>query len=114
MFTHATQDSQKELDKFLDLLSPLLELEVKTNIFGNIFRRNELFEQNNDKEMLEYVIQKITTSVHLPESSIVEERGESDKICFLATGRVMVYVNNVKISTLEPGALFGVIEFILN
>ena len=109
MYTHETLTNQKELNQFLEMLSPSLESEVKRYIFGLTIRETNVFT-GADPNLIEFVIQNVTANIFLPEAMIISQGDYGETMYFLSKGNVHVFINNTYHSTLNSGAVFGVFQ----
>jgi len=71
MYTQSTLDNQKELDMFLNMISPSLRLEVTQHIFMNAIENNDNFKGNS--QLVDFVVHNITPLLYLPEDNIVRQ-----------------------------------------
>ena len=69
--TQNTLDNQKEMNTFVEMLSPSLKNLVMQHIFINAFNRNELFKQ--EKELVDSLIKDIIPYLKKPDDIIVEQ-----------------------------------------
>jgi hypothetical protein len=109
MYTQSTLDNQKELNKFLSMISPSLEVEVKRHIFGCVLKENRVFRGEKGM-LLDFVIRNLSASIFLPEGVIINQKDIPTNMYFLAKGDVNVFVNHQPVNTLNSGALFGVLN----
>ena len=115
MLTQSSLDQQKELDSFLDMLSPSLRLEVTRHIFGEAIASNEVLSGNAD--LIEFVVYKLNTLLYLPEDSICKQGDVGTQLYFLAKGNCAVWVRDElkkdrHVKYLKKGQLFGEVALI--
>ena len=106
--TQSTFDQQKELDNFLDMISPTLRIEVIRHVFLMGINQNPVFEN----EWIDYILRYLEPEMHWPEDIIINQGDPSDWMYFLAKGEVEILVLdefNIEryIRTLKTGAYFG-------
>jgi ABC-type transporter Mla subunit MlaD len=70
-YTHSTLDHQKELDDFLNMLSPSLRQQVRSQIFYESIMLNPLF--SNNKELMTFILNDLGASLFLPEDQIIRQ-----------------------------------------
>ena len=115
MLTQSSLEQQKELDSFLDMISPSLRLEVTRHIFGEAIAKNEVLSGNAD--LIEFVVYKLNTLLYLPEDHICKQGDIGTKLYFLAKGECAVWVRDElkkdrQIGLLKRGQLFGEVALI--
>ena len=71
MYTQSNLDNQKELDLFLNMISPSLRLMVTQHIFMNAIEKNHIFKGN--QEITDFVVHNIVTLLFLPEDGIIRQ-----------------------------------------
>jgi hypothetical protein len=69
MYTQSNLDSKKELDNFLNMLSPSLKKMVMETIFLNAIQKNRIM--NGNLEIIDYVVHNIEPVLYKPEDFIV-------------------------------------------
>jgi len=110
-YTQSTLDHQTELKQFFEMISPSLKNEVTRFIFGEVILKNEIFTRND--QLVDIVVYKISHEMFEPESSIITQGEQGDKLYFIAKGECEVFVKDEKkretfVKTLLPGDHFGV------
>ncbi len=115
IFTQSGFDKIDEMRSFKNMLSPSLNTEVIREIFSSV---KPIFEGISDN-LVDYVLEKITTSSSPPEDEIIRQGQVSSEMYFLSTGECVVMVkdrykkfNQEKI--LQPGDFFGELGLISN
>ena len=71
LYTQSNLDYQKELDQFLNMISPSLRLLVTQHIFLNAISKNAIFRDN--PELIRFVVHNIITLLYLPEDDIIRQ-----------------------------------------
>ena len=117
MYTQSTLDHQKELDAFLDMISPSLRLEVTRHIFSEAIMKNEVLRDNT--ELIEFVVPKLVTLLYLPEDQICTQGDAGTQLFFLAKGECEVWVRDElkkdrRVKELKRGQLFGEVALLKN
>lgn len=107
MSTQGTLDHQKEMESFLELISPSLRLEVTRHIFSEIVIQNPIF--SGDEKLIDYLVKYLITCLYLPEDIIITQGDIADDLYFLARGEVQIFIidqnNDEKyVNTLKLGA----------
>jgi len=117
LFTQVTLDEQQELEKFLELLSPSLKLEVTIHIFAKLMKK-KLFSNQHSKvdQTIRMLVSKLETVLSVPEA-IFRQDDDSNDMYFIAKGECEVRRDykrrdHEKIRTLRPGDHFGEISLI--
>ena len=115
MFTQSSLDQQKELDAFLDMISPSLRLEVTRHIFGEAIANNDVLRGKAD--LIEFIVYKLTTLLYLPEDTICKQGDIGAQLFFLAKGECEVWVRDElkkdrRVKLLRRGQLFGEVALI--
>ena len=110
LYTQSTLDTQKELDAFLDMISPSLSLQVSKHIFSEAIMHNEIFLGN--AELTEFIVPKLVTLLYLPEDQICRQGEIGVSLFFLAKGECEVWVKDEHkkerwVRHIKKGTLFG-------
>ena len=88
LHTQNLHDSQREMNKFIEILSPTLKNEVLEYIFIAAFEVNPAFKGN--RKNLITLIQGILPFMQRPDDIIVEQGDESKNFYFIADGTCQV------------------------
>lgn len=88
--THSSWDQQKNMEEFMQMLSPSLKLEVTREIFDDCILENKVFEKKT--EVLEFILQDIVIARFEPEDTICRQGDEGKCIFIIASGSCTVYV----------------------
>jgi len=86
-------ENQKELDDFLRMISPSLKMLVKKHVFKGIITENPIIG-NNNKQLLEFIMNKIETVSFPPEQHIISQGNDPDSLYFLKDGECAVVVKD--------------------
>ena len=74
--TQNTQDQQKELQEFLEHLSPSLKFKVNVHIFNDVLRNNYIFkdllEHHDGEIVINFIVKKLKIRLTAPESVLIE------------------------------------------
>ena len=100
------------------MLSPKLNMEIIRYIFSKIIIMNPIFGGGND-DLVDSVLQAITTDSFLPEDTIMKQGEEGDNLYFLSRGDCEVLVDDEdlevhRVDILSAGSMFGEIALISN
>lgn len=90
MKTLSNLDNQKELEAFLEILSPSVKIRVTNHIFGQAILQNEIF--CDKKHIVEGVIDYVQPRLIFPEDQIVMMGARDKLIYFIAHGELEVSV----------------------
>ena len=82
IFTQSGFDKIDEMKSFKSMLSPSLNTEVVREIFSSV---KPIFEGISEN-LIDYVLEKITTSSFPPEDEIVRQGMTANEMYFLSTG----------------------------
>lgn len=115
IYTQSGFDKIDEMKSFKSMLSPSLNTEVVREIFSAV---KPIFENISDN-LIDYVLEKITTSSYPPEDEIIRQGQTADEMYFLSTGECVVMVKDrYKVFNQEriikPGDFFGELALIAN
>eukprot|EP00347_Sterkiella_histriomuscorum_P022573 403337973 len=115
MYTQSNLDYQKQLDMFLNMISPSLRLQVTQHIFLIAISKNIIFKGN--QELIRFVVHNIITLLYLPEDIIIRQDTKAHHIFFLAQGTCEVWVRDqfrreTFVRNLLQGMLFGEVALI--
>jgi CRP-like cAMP-binding protein len=91
-YTNNTQENQKEMDKFLSILSPSLRKSVTNCIFKDTIMMNEIFKGQD--QVLSTLCENLFIKLFLPEDKIISQGDEPDYMYFISSGRVDVFVTD--------------------
>ena len=115
IYTQSGFDKSDEMRSFKNMLSPSLNTEVIREIFSSV---KPVFEGISDN-LIDYVLEKITTGSYPPEDEIIRQGQSASYMYFLSTGECVVMVkdrykkfNQERI--LKPGDFFGEVALIAN
>ena len=121
MSTESTLNIQRELQSFLNLLSPSLRyirtslcfyrVEILSHIFRSTIEKNAVFRGNDD--LVDTILPLLEMKVFLPEDLIIRQGDEGYDMYFIATGQCVVSVRDMhrterEVSQLGSGNFFGV------
>jgi hypothetical protein len=84
IYTRATLDHKSEYKKFEKMLSPSLLTEVNYNLYEQIVKLNDLF--NQDPEVKAFIIARLRNKFAKPEEDIIIQGSLGTSIYFLAKG----------------------------
>lgn len=115
IYTQNGLDKTDEMRKFMEMLSPSLTTEVVREIFSAV---TPIFE-NISENLLDYVLDKITTDSYPPEDEIIRQGETAQEMFFLSTGECVIMVkdkfkNFNQERIVVPGDLFGEVALIAN
>lgn len=82
IYTQSGFDKIDEMSSFKSMLSPSLKTEVVREIFGSV---KPIFEGISDN-LIDYVLEKITTNSYPPEDEVVRQGQVAEYMYFLSTG----------------------------
>lgn len=115
IYTQSGFDKIDEMRSFKSMLSPSLNTEVVREIFSSV---KPIFENISDN-LIDYVLEKITTNSYPPEDEIIRQGQQANEMYFLSTGECVVMVkdrykkfNQERI--LKHGDFFGELALISN
>lgn len=116
-YTNTLLESQKELETFLDMISPSLRQEVMNIIYSELLTPKYVFSLS--PQAIKFLTRKMITKIYMPEDTIVTQGEEADKLYFIARGECEVYVKDKYkgyefVRTLNKGDIFGEIGLINN
>lgn len=120
LFTQITLDEQQELEKFLELLSPSLKLEITIHIFGELMKKNIFKDQKKVNQTIRFLVSKLVTVLAVPEDILFRQDDESSEMYFIAKGECSVNIRDYKkrdhsnYKILKQGDHFGEISLIYN
>ena len=80
-FTQTKLDLQKDLDQFLNMISPSLRKRVTQYIFYNSISKNPVFSK--EEEVLSVIMQDFKNRLFLPEDQIIRQNEVGDSLFFL-------------------------------
>lgn len=118
LFTQVTLDEQQELQKFLDLLSPSLKLEVTIHIFAQLMKKKLFAKQSKVDQTIRFLVMKLVTVLSVPEDVLFRQDDESNDMYFIAKGECSVSIRDYKkrehknFKILKPGDHFGEISLL--
>lgn len=78
LYTQSNKDQQSELEKFKEMISPSLQIEVTKFIFIDIIKMNSILRDSPEK-MVDFVLQNINTILFMPEDYILKQ-GEDQEV----------------------------------
>lgn len=113
--TFRTKDQQRELNKFLLLLSPSLKFHLSQHLFGSALKQNKVFK--GKATLAESLVRYVRIHGCNPEAVLMRE-GQTGKAAYiLAIGEVSVSVRNVDgferfVRKLQSGDFFGEIALL--
>lgn len=115
IYTQSGFDKIDEMKSFKSMLSPSLNTEVVREIFASV---KPIFEGISEN-LIDYVLEKITTVSSPPENEIVRQGQAATGMYFLSTGEWVVIVKDHKKvfnqeRVLKPGDFFGELALISN
>jgi len=90
MSTHSNLDTQKELDIFMQMVSPSLRNKVTKHIFINAIAANPVLQ--GSQEAVDFLINDVSTLLYLPEDRIISQGEHGDSIFLIAKGNCSVWV----------------------
>lgn len=116
IYTECNLDKQREFHLMNNMISPSLQVEIIRNIFHKVVVINPIFGGGN-QDLIEYVLQTITTDSFLPEDSIIKQDEDGDNLYFCYQGELEVLVADEnseinQITILNYGDMFGEIALI--
>lgn len=82
--TYNHLDNQKELDKFLEIISPSLRQLVTQHILLDAIDKNTVFKGKS--EIMDFIINDVQTLLYYPEDTIISQGEEGETFFFLAKG----------------------------
>jgi hypothetical protein len=82
IYTQSGFDKIDEMKSFKSMLSPSLNTEVTREIFTSV---KPIFE-NISENLIDYVLEKITTNSYPPEEEIIRQGQTANEMYFLSTG----------------------------
>ena len=114
-FSQRFLDSQNELERFMDMISPGLRIEVIKHIFSKVLQKNEVFRV--DKVLIRFVTDNLETQIHLPDKFVIRIGEEPNGMYFISSGILDVKVkdefkNEVICNELSQGSYFGEVAVI--
>ena len=68
-YTQTLLESQKELETFLEMISPSLRIEVLDFIFRDLIGSNDVFDKN--KDLIDFITRNLSTHIYQPEQYII-------------------------------------------
>jgi len=92
-FMLATQnnlDNQKELDTFMQMISPSLRNKVTKFIFLDAIASNPVL--SGSQEAIDFLISDVSTLLCMPEDRIVGQGEQGDSLFLIAKGECSVWV----------------------
>lgn len=115
IYTQSGFDKIDEMKSFKSMLSPSLNTEVVREIFSSV---KPIFEDISEN-LMDYVLEKITTDSFPPEDEIIRQGEVADSMYFLSTGECVVMIKDRfkkmhQERILKPGDLFGELALIAN
>ena len=111
LHTQNLNESQKEMNKFIEMLSPSLKNEVLEYIFIAAFELNDAFK--GDHKNIKALIQGILPCMQRPDDIVVEQGDSSTHFFFIADGTCQVtfldhWKQEVEVDKeLDKGKYFG-------
>ena len=117
-YTRSTYDHQKDLDKFLAMISPSLRQRVTHHIFNNSIGNNEVFK-GQDHALESLILPHLKIKLFMPEEEIIRQSEQAKSMFFISKGECDVLVldstKEVCITRiLEKGEYFGEISLLKN
>ena len=114
-YTQTTLDHQKDLDTFLNMLSPSLRQEVSKHIFLDAIMQNQVFKDHSG--LVNDLLHDMKTKLSLPEEKLIRQYDAGKSMFFIARGECDVFVlDESKTSrytqTLTSGNYFGEVALI--
>jgi len=115
-YTYSNRDQQDELNKFFEMISPSLKFSVLTHLYKEVLESKCVLIIS--QEALEFIINKLSPVLSIPEETIVKQ-GDSGKVMyFVAHGDLSVLLwdseaQEVK-KVIGPGSYFGEISLLSN
>ena len=114
-FTQSALDHQKELDEFLNMLSPSLKQRVLGHVFKDSIMINPVFRNSSD--VADTILNHLTIKLFMPEEVIVRQFEHPDSMYFISNGQCDVYVTDSSksekfVKTLNEGSHFGEVAII--
>ena len=88
--TESNLDTQKELDNFMQMISPSLRNRVTKHIFINAISNNPIL--SGSQEVIDFLINDVGTLLFLPEDKIFSQGEHGDSIYLIAQGDCSVWV----------------------
>lgn len=110
-YTQSNLDHQNEFNKFLEMLSPSLRIQISKHINYDALISNKLLSGN--EEVIQVILSDLTTHLYLPEDEIIRQGDiTADTMYFIAKGSWEVFVideNSISrsVTLLEKGNYFG-------
>lgn len=97
------------------MVSPSLRTEVIGHIFQKVIKSNNTIFKCD--EQIEFVTNKLSTQIVMPEENIVSQGDLGHRLYFLARGNALVFVKDEIhrdnfVRELKPGDLFGEVALI--
>ena len=84
LYTHNNLEQQNELDIFLSQLSPSLKIQVRSSILKDSVYKNEAFEKR--EEVIRELLKDLNILLFQPETVIVKQGTEAERMYFIAAG----------------------------
>ena len=91
--TQNNLDNQKELDNFMQMISPSLRNKVTKYIFMDAVSANPIFQQGG-LDLIDFIINDVTTLLFLPEDNIIRQGQHGDTLFLVAKGDCTVWVKD--------------------
>ena len=113
--TQDNLDNQKELDSFMQMISPSLRNKVTKHIFLDAIASNPVL--SGSQEVIDFLINDVATLLYMPEDKIVCQGEQGDGLFLIAKGECSVYVNdhlrrNRYVRQLKQGEYFGEVSIL--
>ena len=91
-YTQSTCDHQRELDRFLKMISPSLRELVIKHISQQAVSNNEIFRDKS--EVLDLILPDLTTLLFTPEDYIIRQEEAAEFLYFICRGECEVLVSD--------------------
>ena len=101
LYTRSTHDQQKDVDSFLNLLSPSLKVDIQQYIFADTMTKSKVFE--GKKEIMEHIVSDLKIMRLTPEDQICREGTIGNNIYFVITGICIVSILDEFVRNLNAG-----------
>ena len=69
MYTQTLLDTQRELEHFLNSISPSLRVMVLKHVFQTLIINNKVFKEQHD--VINFITEKMETKIYEPEFNII-------------------------------------------